>query len=97
MFYAPWVYPTDRYYYGWYDDVPPPPPTDHDIKGEVVDRLRENPCTVDEDIKVEVTQAVVVLSGPVSSALAKRAAGDDAWDTAGVADVSNQLQVGGSA
>jgi phospholipid/cholesterol/gamma-HCH transport system permease protein len=29
----------------------------------------------------------------VSSALAKRAAGDDAWDTPGVVDVSNQLQV----
>jgi hypothetical protein len=28
----------------------------------------------------------------VSSWLAKRAAGDDAWDTAGVVDVSNQLK-----
>ncbi len=96
MFYTPWIYPTDRYYYGWYDDVPPPPPGDHDIKADLVDRLRENPRTADHDIKVEVTQAVVVLSGSVSSPLAKRAAGDDAWDTAGVADVSNQIQVAGS-
>lgn len=92
MFYAPWVYPTDRYYYGWYDDVPPPPPSDHEIKS-VVDRLRENPRTADDDIKVEVTEAVVVLTGTVSSTVAKRAAGDDAWDTAGVDDVSNQIQV----
>ncbi len=38
-------------------------------------------------------QHVVVLGGRVGSALAKRAAGDDAWDTPGVVDVSNQLVV----
>lgn len=93
VFYAPWVYPADRYYYGWYDDVPPPLPSDHEIKSNMVDRLRENPNTKDFDIHVDVTQAVVVLTGDVGSGLAKRAAGDDAWDTAGVADVSNQLRV----
>jgi len=50
-----------------------------------------NEHTKDDDIKVDVEQGVVILGGEVSSWLAKRAAGDDAWDTPGVVDVSNQL------
>lgn len=87
-----WSYPTDRYYYPWYD-TPVPAPTDADIKSMVVDRLRRNPYTKDSDIRVDVKQAVVVLGGDVPSVLSKRAAGDDAWDTPGVVDVSNQLQI----
>lgn len=89
---AYWTYPMDRYYYPWYD-VPPPPPTDGEVKSMVVDQLRENPLTKPYEIKVDVKQSVVVLGGDVSSTLAKRAAGDDAWDTPGVVDVSNQLRV----
>jgi osmotically-inducible protein OsmY len=89
---VPWIYPPDRYYYGWYGDRPPIP-TDGDIKSMVVNRLRENPLTADHDLKVDVKQSVVVLGGEVGSPLAKRAAGDDAWDTPGVQDVSNQLEV----
>jgi len=59
----------------------------------VVDRLGEDPHTKEDETRVDVTQAVVVLGGEVSSSLAKRAAGDDARDTPGVADVSNQLVV----
>jgi len=88
-----WTYPDERYYYGWYG-APPVTPTDADIKAMVVDRLRENPLTKDHDLKVDVKQHVVILGGGVSSSLAKRAAGDDAWDTPGVVDVSNQLVVG---
>ena len=91
-----WTYPDGRYYYGWYDSDPllsEPVMTDGDIKAVLVDRLRENPCTKDDDITVDVKRNVVILTGEVSSARAKRAAGDDAWDTAGVVDVSNQLVV----
>ena len=87
-----WMYPTDRYYYGWYDQRPVPP-SDGQIKSQVVDRLRENPLTAPFDLRVDVAQRVVVLGGSVGSPLAKRAAGDDAWDTPGVEDVSNQLTV----
>lgn len=89
---VPWIYPPDRYYYPWYDD-PPSGPSDGHIKSMVVDRLRENPFTIDEDLKVDVKQAVVILGGEVASTVAKRAAGDDAWDTPGVVDVSNQLMI----
>jgi hypothetical protein len=88
----PWQYPSERYYYGWYNQ-PPSKPTDGEIKSNVVDRLRVNPHTKDHDLQVDVKQSVVILSGEVFSAVAKRAAGDDCWDTAGVVDVSNQLIV----
>lgn len=74
----PWVYPLDRYYYGWYDD-PVAQRTDGDIKAVVVDRLDVNELTRDVRIEVDVKQHVVVLGGTVGSTLAKRAAGDDAW------------------
>ena len=90
---AYWQYPTDRYYYGWYDVRQRPQPTDRSIKSIIVDRLRENPMTKDDDITVDVKRDVVILTGDVSSPVAKRAAGDDAWDTRGVVDVSNQLHV----
>jgi osmotically-inducible protein OsmY len=89
--YPAWTYPGDRYYYGWYDTEPVR--TDGDIKSIVVDRLRQNPCTKDDDITVDVKRDVVILTGEVGSTRAKRAAGDDAWDTAGVVDVSNQLVI----
>jgi osmotically-inducible protein OsmY len=89
----PWTYPGDRYYYGWYNQPPQSKPTDGEIKSNVVDRLRVNPHTKDHDLQVDVKQGVVILTGEVSSAVAKRAAGDDCWDTAGVVDVSNQLIV----
>jgi CBS domain-containing protein len=44
-------------------------------------------------LRVSVKQGVVIVQGRVNSRLAKRAAGDDCWDTPGVHDVSNQLQV----
>ena len=40
---------------------------------------------------------MVVLGGEVDSPIAKRVAGDDAWDTPGIVDVSNQLVVSGAA
>jgi osmotically-inducible protein OsmY len=93
---GPWSYPDTRYYYDWWDaDAKPPEiaPSDAEIKSTVVDRLKTNPRTADDDIRVDVKQHVVILGGEVSSWLTKRAAGDDAWDTPGVVDVSNQLVV----
>ena len=90
-----WAYPPERYYYGWYDKPLPVEPSDRELKSALVDRLRENPRTKDDDIRIDVEHRVVILSGEVSSAVVKRAAGDDAWDTPGVVDVSNQLSVAG--
>jgi len=68
-------------------------PDDHQIRALLLDRLRENPFTKREEIRVSVERAVVTLSGDVSSPLARRGADDDAWATPGVADVQNHLRV----
>jgi osmotically-inducible protein OsmY len=93
---GPWQSPADRYYYGWYDQQTQPlqpTRTDGDLKSEAVDRLRVNEFTKNCILEVNVQAGVVVLAGNVPSVVAKRAAGDDAWDIAGVMDVSNQLRV----
>ncbi len=95
----PWIIPGDRYYYGWYagadrQDLPHNRP-DGAIKADIVERLRHNPHTAGCHLRVDVKQAVVILQGDVPTRVAKRAAGDDCWDTLGVADVSNQLSVAG--
>src|SRR5215203_6410314 len=89
-----WVYPESRYYETWYEQ-PPAERSDGEIKAEVVYRLRENPHTREHVLRVDVKDHVVILDGEVPTTLAKRAAGDDAWDTAGVADVSNLITVAG--
>lgn len=95
----PWMSPMTRYYYPWYGEGDEPTGgepvrrTDGDIKSEVVEKLRTNPLTKGHRLRVAVKQGVVIVQGRVSSRLAKRAAGDDCWDTPGVHDVSNQLQV----
>jgi osmotically-inducible protein OsmY len=91
---AYWIHPESRYYYPWYDKMPAKEMTDAEIKDYLVERLHLDPATADETIRVDVKRSVVILTGAVSSALAKRAAGDDAWDTSGVVDVSNQLVIG---
>lgn len=89
-----WTYPEERYYYNWWGSEPPTEPSsDGDVKSLVVEQLKQNPHTKDEDLRVDVKQGVVILGGQVSSWLVKRAAGDDAWDTPGVVDVSNQLEI----
>jgi len=92
------TYPADRYYYSRYINgenisTVPVDRSDGDIKSEVVDRLRVNEYTKPYSLTVDVKAGVVILSGDVPTALAKRVAGDDVWDTPGVLDVSNQLRV----
>jgi CBS domain-containing protein len=90
-----WNYPEERYYDRWYTEPPEAQLTDAEIKSRLVERLRVNPATKDETLRVDVKMGVVILNGTVSTTLAKRAAGDDAWDTPSVTDVSNQIMVDG--
>lgn len=91
---SPWAYPENRYYYEWYEQEPPGERSDMEIKQDLLDRLRTGPYEDQYDLDVDVTKGVVILTGTAGSAVAKRAAGDDAWDTPGVKDVSNQIVVG---
>ena len=92
----PWITGIGRTYYGWQDVPRAVLPGDRELKSVLVDRLKENIFTQDARIRVEVDHRVVVLGGEVDSPIAKRVAGDDAWDTPGVRDVSNQLVVCGT-
>jgi osmotically-inducible protein OsmY len=94
---SPWAYPENRYYYEWYEQEPPNERSDMEIKQDLLDRLRTGPYEDQLDIDVDVKKGVVILTGEARSTVAKRAAGDDAWDTPGVKDVSNQIVVMGMA
>lgn len=59
----------------------------------MIRRLHDDPDTKDGDIRIDVKRLVVVLGG-CSSWLAQRAADEDAWNTRGVLDVSNNLTIG---
>ena len=68
-------------------------PNDLEIRGILVDQLREDPFTRREAIHVTVSDGVVTMTGSVTSSQARRAADDDAWATPGVRDVENHLRV----
>ena len=89
---SPWAYPENRYYYEWYDQSPDDR-SDSEIKQDLLDRIRTGPYADQYDIDVDVKKGVVILTGTAMTTVAKRVAGDDAWDTRAVTDVSNQIQV----
>jgi osmotically-inducible protein OsmY len=90
---SPWAYPENRYYYEWYAAASGDGRTDMEIKQDLLDQLRAGPYEEQYDIDVDVKKGVVILTGTATTTVAKRAAGDDAWDTRGVTDVSNQIVV----
>ena len=77
-------------FFGWAASARP---SDPEIRGILVDQLREDPFTRREAIHVTVADAIVTLTGSVTSSQARRAADDDAWATPGVKDVENHLRV----
>jgi BON domain-containing protein len=79
--------------YEWFGSSWTTRPADREIRGLLVDRLRENPLTRREEFRVAVERGEVTLSGAVSSPTARRAADDDSWATPGVVDVHNHLGV----
>ena len=88
-----WTTYRDRTTYAWQDVPADAVPSDREMKSALVQRLHENLFTQDAQIRVEVDHRVIVLAGEVDSTDARHAASDDAWDTPGVIDVSNQLVV----
>lgn len=84
----------DRYYYAYYGPYYGRlARSDADIDADVRSRLIDDSWVDAEQVNTAVHDGVVTLSGEVDSVVEKRAAGDDAWDTLGVADVSNRLRV----
>lgn len=89
-------HPQPRYYYGFYGPhyrQAAGTVADEDIKSDVESALRWDSYVSVDKVNVSVENGKVTLAGAIDSPLAKRAAGDDAWDTPGVQDVENDLEI----
>lgn len=89
-------HPETRYYYGFYGPhyrQATGTVADEDIKSDVESSLRWDSYVDADHVEVSVENGKVTLAGRVDTPLAKRAAGDDAWDTPGVQDVENDLEL----
>jgi osmotically-inducible protein OsmY len=69
------------------------PRIDENIKRDVVDQLYWDSRVNAADVKVEVFDGIVTLSGSVNTSNARYSATSDAWMIEGVTDVNNDLQV----
>lgn len=70
--------------------------SDADIRDRILDALDENPIIPETaDIRVDVQDRIVALSGSVRSKNTKRAAGEAAWSIPAVSDVNNNINVAG--
>ena len=67
--------------------------TDEEIKKDIVDHLYWDYGVDASDVKVEVSDSNVTLTGTVQSYAARGAAVSDAWSVRGVTDVDNLLSV----
>lgn len=69
------------------------PRIDENIKRDVVDQLYWDNRVNAADVKVEVLNGIVALSGNVSTSNARYSAASDAWMIEGVTDVDNKIHV----
>ncbi len=84
----------NRYYYGYYGPYyARVARSDDEIRDDLRNRLIWDSWVDPAQVNIDVHGGVVTLTGDVDSAVEKRAAGDDAWDTPGVVDVINSLKV----
>lgn len=67
--------------------------TDEDIRAEVLEELKWDPCVQSNEIGVAVKDGVVILTGWVDSYLKKVAAEDAAHRVPGVKAVANEIEV----
>jgi osmotically-inducible protein OsmY len=86
-----WITRQKRTTYDWHQVPDTAVPSDREMKAALVSRLNENLYTQDADIKVDVSDRVVMLHGAVPSDIVRRVALDDAWDVPGVVEVQSEL------
>ncbi|MGY0005932.1 BON domain-containing protein [Micromonospora sp. I033] len=85
----PWPYPD----FPFAGDGPTPDGTDTRLAALVAQRLSVDWTTRRQQITVTVQNRVVILAGLVADPETRRAAGELAWDVAGVFDVCNALRL----
>ncbi|NLU78361.1 BON domain-containing protein [Micromonospora sp. HNM0581] len=88
----PWPMPDDNSFRALWDE---PQHHDEDVRlaALVAQRLSVDWSTRRQQITVMVQNRVVILTGLVGSAEARRTAGELAWDVEGVTDVCNALRL----
>jgi osmotically-inducible protein OsmY len=86
----PWPYGKDGLS-RWWSGPAPGESSDQRLARLVTQRLRDDPWTRRQRVRVEVQNRVVILEGHVDSARARWAAVDHAWQTPGVYDVCDVL------
>ena len=67
--------------------------SDEELRDDIRDHLIRDERVDASQIEVAVASGIAALHGEVATLAEKRVAGEDALDTAGVADVSNLLRV----
>ncbi|BCB90880.1 BON domain-containing protein [Phytohabitans suffuscus] len=87
-----------RAWRAWHPSLRPVPrwADDQLIAASVMARLLGEERTCEEPIAVQVQNRVVILSGTVDDPDAAVAAGFLAWQTPGIADVCNAIEVSGA-
>lgn len=70
-------------------------PSDEQIQRQIHQALDNNPTTANSNIQAEVKNGTVTLTGSVRNRQAKMAATSIAWNSNGVQDVHNNVQVQG--
>jgi osmotically-inducible protein OsmY len=64
-----------------------------DLRIRLVADTRTGAIENADRITIEVRKGVVTLTGAIESEMAKRAAGEDAWQVPGVTNVYNNLRI----
>jgi hypothetical protein len=93
--------PSEDYYSGYYWDNEPYDSslitdrrkTDDQLKSSVIENLRKNDKIDHSQIEVYVNNAAVTLKGSVKTYEESGLAGQAVWDTPGVSEVLNDLQL----
>ncbi|MBI2955658.1 MAG: BON domain-containing protein [Chloroflexi bacterium] len=81
-------------YYGPYSGTyPGATRTDDEIERDIRDSLFWDSWVDATNVRVEVENGVVTLTGTAHSSAEKKVAEDDAWDVPGVVDVRNELRI----
>ena len=93
--------PSEDYYSGYYwgnepydsSEIVDRRKTDDELKNKVNENLRKNDKIDPSHIEVYVNNSAVTLKGSVKTYEERGLAGQEAWNTSGVSEVLNDLQV----
>jgi len=69
------------------------PRSNEDIKNDIIDNLARDSRVKSHDVKFEISNGLVVLTGSVQSYRAREAVESDVWKVSGVTAIDNRLDI----